>query len=363
MTNRRPTGFLSLFTEQINQSLLSLTYQQANIGLVTAFLCASLIWYRLQSYMNGFSLDAWYATIFVITLLRATLVKIYLIQKNPEKHLVLWRRLFIIGTTLGGISWGLIAFMLLPYVNGNDQVLILMIVAGITAGAVAFMAGILPAVNLYLITALVPLCIYYSFNHVDYLIGTAIFVYLLFLIVQSKKIHTMLENGLLLQLELKEAKDHDPLTNAANRHLFNYNFEQAIEAAKKTRAKLVLLYFDIDNFKSINDVYGHHIGDQILVIFTERLKSIFKEKDMVARLGGDEFTVINTLSNGEDIDDIIKEINRTLKTPVSINDKKIKIQASLGISVYPTDGNNMETLLNVADNRMYSVKKGLSQIQ
>jgi diguanylate cyclase (GGDEF)-like protein len=358
MTNRPPSNYLPVFIDKINQSLISLTYHQANIGLLTALICASLIWYRLHSYVTGLNVDVWYATVWAITVLRASLVNIYLAQKDPEQRYKLWKSLFIISTTLGGITWGLVAFMLLPYVNSNDHVLILMVVAGITAAAVAFIAGILSAAYLYVTTALLPLCIHYFFSHTDYLIGLAIFIYLVFLLIQSQKIHGMLQNGLLLQFELKEAKDHDPLTNAANRHLFNYNFKHAIERAKKDRTKVFLLYFDLNKFKSINDIHGHQAGDQILVTFVDRLKSIFKENDKIARLGGDEFTVIiNTPSDSEDIELVVKKINKILEESVCINGKSIKIQASLGISIYPTDGTDIETLLSVADERMYSVKK------
>jgi diguanylate cyclase (GGDEF)-like protein len=357
LTNWLPPEYLPLHTEKINESLVKLTYQQASVGLLTAFICASLIWYRLHTYANLLNLNIWYGSITVITLLRISLVRIYFSQKHPEQHSHWWKDIFIITTSLGGISWGLMAFYLLPYANSNDHILILTIIAGITAAAVAFIAGILPAALLYITTALIPLCIHYFFKQQDYLIGTSIFIYLIFLLVQSKRIHSMLLNGLMLQFELKDAKDHDPLTKAANRNLFNVTLAYAIESAKKAETKFALIYFDLNKFKLVNDAYGHQVGDQILIAFVERLKTLFKEKDAIARLGGDEFAVIEKLHGDKDINLFIKKIDEALESPALVNDTKMNIHASFGISLYPEDGHDMQTLLRVADERMYGVKK------
>lgn len=362
--------YLPIFIDRINHSLTSLTYSQVNVGLFTGLVCASLIWYRLHPYVNSFDLNAWYGLIFVITILRATLVKIYFKQDNPEPKIKVWRNLFITGSALGGVCWGLLAIFLMPYVRSGDEVLLLMILAGITAGVVAFIAGLLTAAFAFLITALVPVAVYFIFIKAspDYLTGATVTVYLLFLLMQSTKIHAMLQNGLLLQFELNEAKNqleqtatHDPLTKVANRHLFNLKLEKAIETAKKTHSKIALLYLDLNKFKAINDVYGHQAGDQVLLVFVERLKMLFKEKDMIARLGGDEFTVtIDNFAKHKNLEAIAEDVYRVLEAPVNINNVKLDVSASLGVSVYPTDGTDSETLLRVADSKMYSAKRALS---
>jgi diguanylate cyclase (GGDEF)-like protein len=167
----------------------------------------------------------------------------------------------------------------------------------------------------------------------------------------------MLQKGLLLQFELKEAKNlleqtatHDPLTNVANRHLFNDYFAQAIAEAKTAKTMVALLYLDLNKFKLINDTNGHSTGDQVLLAFVERLKSLFKE-----------FTVtIRHFSKHEKIDETIKKVNDILKKPIILNNQEFNISASLGISVYPDDGFDVETLLKVADNNMYKMKKTLA---
>ncbi len=367
---RGSTQFLPIFIDRINQSLTSLTYHQANIGLITGLVCASIIWYRAHTNPAVVYLNAWFILIILTTIARVTLVRIYSLKENREANVNLWRKLFFIGSTMGGICWGLISFFILPYVSPLNEILILMILAGITAGAVAFVAGILGAACSFLITALLPIAIYFIYIKAvpDYITGITVAVYLAFLINQASKIHSMLQNGLLLQFELNEAKDqleqtatHDPLTKVANRHLFNNKLLNAIELAKQGNNKIALIYLDLNKFKIINDIYGHQTGDEILLIFVERLKSLFKEKDMIARLGGDEFTVmIDKLSKYKSIDSIAAEIHRVLEAPAYVHGQRIDIRASLGISIYPTDGLDPETLLRVADSKMYTVKRALS---
>jgi diguanylate cyclase (GGDEF)-like protein len=364
------TQYLPIFIDRINRSLTSLTYHQANIGLFTGLICATIIWLRLHHTVSLINLDAWFAMIIFVTLARITLVKIYFLQDNPEAHVKYWRNLFIIGSTLAGICWGSLSLMILPYIDSSNEVLVLMILAGVTAGAVAFVAGILTAAFLFLATALLPLAIYYIFikSSMDILMGTTVTVYLAFLLIQARKVHFMLQNGLLLQFELNEAKNqlektatHDALTKVANRNLFNIKFKEALENAKKNHTKVALLYLDLNKFKMINDIYGHHIGDQVLLIFVERLKTLFKEDDMISRLGGDEFTVIlDRLSKEKNVDTIAQEVDQVLAAPAYINNQKIDIRASLGVSIYPTHGLDPETLLRVADTEMYSAKRALT---
>jgi diguanylate cyclase (GGDEF)-like protein len=161
-----------------------------------------------------------------------------------------------------------------------------------------------------------------------------------------------------MNVKLKEAATHDPLTGVANRNLFNTNFELAIRRAKQKQTNVALLFIDLDEFKEVNDIYGHHIGDEVLLIVISRLKSICKENDNISRLGGDEFTVI--LQNINDVDEVSSISNRvcnTIAQPIKIGDAIIKISASIGISVYPVDGKNPEQLLHDADKRMYEVKQ------
>lgn len=354
---------------KVSQALVSHAYGQSNLGLVIGLICSSVIWLRLYN-VNTVSYIAtiWLLIVYSVTVLRAILINLYLYCR-PKKNLNLWRHLFVLGSSLGGLCWGGVAFVFLNHIPASDQVLVLMILAGITAGALPFISGILPAAFAFLTTALLPLVFYFLTPHpyVDFLMAFIATIYLGFLILQTVRINQMLGTSLLFQYELEEAKEllektatHDPLTQTANRIMFNIKFVEAIEQAEKFNKLLGLLYLDLNKFKIINDTYGHLVGDKILIIFTQRLNQIFKEEDVVARVGGDEFTVLlKDLNQPSDIEGIITRIHQAMAAPTVIDDLRFDVSVSIGSSLYPQDGTDPEALLLVADSDMYRNKQAL----
>ena len=145
---------------------------------------------------------------------------------------------------------------------------------------------------------------------------------------------------------LWELAHHDPLCDLPNRLLFNARLEHAIQRAHRTSTQLGLLFVDLDRFKNINDSMGHQTGDDLLKDVARRLQSVVHEDDTVARLGGDEFVILL-----EDIPDansarrIASRIIDCLSDPVSAGGKSLVVTASIGISLYPADGEDPETLL------------------
>ncbi|MCL9684847.1 EAL domain-containing protein [Legionella maioricensis] len=156
---------------------------------------------------------------------------------------------------------------------------------------------------------------------------------------------------------------HDPLTGLANRSLLYELFQQATRQIGRTQEKLALLFLDIDYFKVINDTLGHDNGDKLLVHVANILSSILREGDVAARIGGDEFTVIltNILSNDQ-VTIIVERLLNELSKPVPIDGHLIQITSSMGISLFPTDGHDIQTLLKLADTALYQAKeKGRNQ--
>ena len=150
---------------------------------------------------------------------------------------------------------------------------------------------------------------------------------------------------------------HDPLTNLPNRKTFIRNLEKSISKASENNSKFSLFYIDLDNFKNINDDYGHYVGDMFLKRIVRRLKKSLGKNNNISRLGGDEFTVIlEDISNVKELSAISNEILSTLKKPFKINGKENYISASIGISIFPDDGSSAEKLLNNSDTAMYQAK-------
>ncbi|MEB0136476.1 EAL domain-containing protein [Actimicrobium sp. CCC2.4] len=157
---------------------------------------------------------------------------------------------------------------------------------------------------------------------------------------------------------------HDNLTGLPNRSLLADRLKQAISQAKRTKQKVAVLFIDLDDFKNVNDSLGHAIGDRILKQAAARLLRCVRDADTLARLGGDEFVAV--LGN-VDLPDVIRVANRivsAMSSAFSINSSKLTLSASVGIAVFPEDGNDSASLLGVADSAMYLAKQyGRNQYQ
>lgn len=151
---------------------------------------------------------------------------------------------------------------------------------------------------------------------------------------------------------------HDPLTGLPNRTFFLGVQQQAIAHAQRTQHMFATLFLDLDNFKPTNDSLGHHIGDQLLVAVAERLRAAVRKEDTVARFGGDEFAIL--LAGLLDIGvttALARKLLEAISQPFVVRGEKINIGASIGISIYPDDGEDAETLLDHADCAMYEAKR------
>lgn len=158
---------------------------------------------------------------------------------------------------------------------------------------------------------------------------------------------------------LAEMANHDSLTGLPNRRLFQEILSEALINAKKNRIMLAVLFVDLDGFKEINDTYGHETGDAVLTEVAGRLCSSVRKSDTVSRMGGDEFILILDGIKGEEeiekvCDRILHETRKPFKTASGIS---LEITVSIGISIFPKDGLEVEALVTSADNAMYKIKK------
>lgn len=150
----------------------------------------------------------------------------------------------------------------------------------------------------------------------------------------------------------------DQLTNLPNRRMFLDRLDHEIKSAQRTKTKIGLLFLDLDNFKEVNDTLGHKAGDELLKMAANRLTECIRDVDIVARLGGDEFIVIlGNLTNELDIERVSQLILKTLKEPFYLNNEPAYVSASIGITTYPDDAENVDMLLKNADQAMYAAKQ------
>jgi diguanylate cyclase (GGDEF)-like protein/PAS domain S-box-containing protein len=151
--------------------------------------------------------------------------------------------------------------------------------------------------------------------------------------------------------------EHDYLTDLPNRLLLTDRITQAISAAKRRGSKLAILFFDIDHFKRVNDTLGHEVGDQLLKVMSKKLQMCIRASDTLSRQGGDEFVVLLPELNDDTVPaEIAQKILSAIKDPINIANHELYITASIGIAVYPDDGDSVDVLTRHADAAMYHAK-------
>lgn len=151
---------------------------------------------------------------------------------------------------------------------------------------------------------------------------------------------------------------HDALTGAYNRLAFSHYMDQSLKSCKRDHGLFAVFVLDVDNFKDINENYGHQIGDQFLKQLVARIQSVIRETDVVARLGGDEFAIIlNEFLDDATVSQFTSRLESALDRPYSLDGVELESHVSIGVSIYPDHGEQVDSLLKVADQHLYDEKK------
>jgi diguanylate cyclase (GGDEF)-like protein len=160
-----------------------------------------------------------------------------------------------------------------------------------------------------------------------------------------------------MRLKMTHLAQHDFLTDLPNRLLLNDRITQAIPLSRRHSQPLAVLFLDLDGFKHINDSLGHEIGDKLLQLVAQRLVGCVRTSDTVSRHGGDEFVILlSEVSDAGDAAFIAEKILAALAMPHAISERNVHLSASIGISIYPQDGDDADTLIKSADSAMYQAK-------
>jgi two-component system cell cycle response regulator len=183
------------------------------------------------------------------------------------------------------------------------------------------------------------------------------------LLEAKTRIHNMLEVRLLYK-QLQESNQkleslalHDALTGLPNRQLLLDRIPLAISHARRNKSTMALMYLDLDGFKQINDTRGHDVGDSLLRMVAARLVAAVRQEDTVARIGGDEFVIAFWgLGQSDGVDRVAAKIIEAVSRPYSIQGRSVSISASVGVSVYPVHGDDVQALMKSADLALYDAK-------
>jgi len=161
-----------------------------------------------------------------------------------------------------------------------------------------------------------------------------------------------------IEERIRHMASHDALTGLPNRALFKDRLESARNLAVRNRQKLAVLFVDLDDFKRVNDTFGHEGGDQMLQEVSRRLLLTVRMSDTVARLGGDEFIVLlNGVSSRKSTEEVVKKILAVLGEPVTLTSGEISAHVSIGVSLFPEHGDDIDKLISLADRAMYDIKE------
>ncbi|MGJ8620003.1 MAG: EAL domain-containing protein [Methylophilaceae bacterium] len=169
--------------------------------------------------------------------------------------------------------------------------------------------------------------------------------------------------GIVISAHRREQKlmteaQYDSLTGLPNRILLQDRLKLAMDHSDRTGKSSWVIFIDLDRFKDVNDSYGHTMGDSLLIEIGTRLKAVIRETDTVARFGGDEFVIVLSGDEGEDIQlNVLNRVMDEITKPVHLHNRELVNTCSIGIAVYPNDGNNAETLIKNADIAMYRAKE------
>jgi diguanylate cyclase len=158
--------------------------------------------------------------------------------------------------------------------------------------------------------------------------------------------------------ELKRLAQHDALTGLPNRLLFNDRVEHALATARRDHTQFAVMFIDLDNFKPVNDDFGHGVGDQLLKCIAGRIQVAVRESDTVARIGGDEFVILlRHVQQADDAIAVAEKVRAAAAQPCNIEGREIAVSASIGIAIYPEHGIDVLTLSKHADIAMYQAKE------
>lgn len=363
---------------------VSLLHRNLLMSIPANFLCASAVYIGTYGTVSNNKLWIWYNAVIVVSFLRLFLLGCY--RRYPHlSHLHL--NLFIIGTSVSAALWGVAGAVLMPSHDLATQMVVIVIIAGITAGGLQTLQASSVGSCIFMILAIFPLSVRFLMQtQLTYIaLGGAIFIYLAFMLLIAQHNYQLLITMLKLQYEnlglvkdlsginhrlvemntslkmaekkLKNMAYHDTLTGLANRKLLEISFDLALKYAQRNNKKIAVFFFDVDKFKSINDQLGHDAGDQLLKILALRLQDSVRKTDIAARIGGDEFLLILTdVENVEGIKSAAERIYASISAPIMLHGNEIYATASMGISVYPQDGNDLPTLLQCADEALYEAK-------
>lgn len=359
---------------KVHSELVGILYKQIIHMLWAEAFAASLIFYILWWHENRVLLGGWLAAmVFCTGIPRYYITQAYHKAAKEKKRRKYWEISLMILLLLTGFGWSFAGTVLLPANNHFNEFVVLFLLVGVAAAANPFYSPLKKMYAIFLIPTLFFSSIFLLMRTSTYAVftGMAMLAFGMLMLITSIISSSLITGTLRLRfknlaltknlqksnIRLENLASHDMLTNLPNRPFFYEKLDQTLVAAKENNQSFALLFLDLDKFKNVNDSLGHDAGDKLLLILAERLLEVVKPMDFVCRLGGDEFIVLlQDIKSPTDAAKQAQKICEALAVTARISAHDILPAVSIGISVYPDDGEDERTLIKKADSAMYDAK-------
>jgi len=391
--------FKSKLDTRIQEERLQILVQNLPSSLFSTIAVSIFLFYIVIDKVSTNNALIWISAVLLLSLIR--IIHVYRLKKKGAGNYIEDETKIVLGIFLSGLLFGSSVLVIFPHDDLATQALTFFLLSAMIAGSVSvysthfisFLAYSLPVMAAFLFrAALMP-----DLLALLFFVGV---VYYAILLTSVIRIHNSIidflktkylnhdladhlscakeeledsnnelqvENSVRKETEkrLYHLANYDPLTGLCNRNMFKEDLKRSLKVSNENNTSVALLFLDLDNFKIINDTLGHAMGDRLLIAASSRLKSLLNDKSSIARLGGDEFVIImNEVKHNQEVADLATEIISLLEQPFSFNEHEMFIGTSIGISLYPHDTTEMETLLSYADTAMYTAKdKGKNNFQ
>lgn len=377
---------------QVDSRRLQLLTSEGPTAIITSLIISVvLIIFLLDSVIEQTMLSTWVILIIAVAMLRILLIRhtVKILRQNNLSldHTQIKRTeaiycfgAFLNGALLGGlgilidVNWPIGILFIIPFV-----------LAGLSAAAISSNSISLPSYYGFIFPALLPLA--YNFFAIGFEFAAGlVLVYLFMMVATSKRFNNTIVNNIRLRVEneslidelkqsnqtqtqlltqkkeqhkmLERMAHYDTLTDLPNRVLLADRLNQAMVQCQRHDQSLAVMFLDLDSFKTVNDTYGHDVGDKMLITLSRRMKEAFREGDTLSRIGGDEFVAVLTdLVKIEDCQPVLERVLKAMATPVTVGDAVMQVSASIGVTLYPQDAVDAEQLMRHADQAMYVAKQ------
>ncbi len=356
-----------MIEEKIREAQIRMCYESTPMAQCVTLVNGALVYFFMQSAIEPQTIGLWMAALLAIVALRIVSYLKFRECTQLSANLRKWEIVSLLGAILAGILWGGAGIVLFVPESIAHQAFLSFVIAGMTAGAVTTLSVQLPAALIFISLAIVPLAyrIALTTHEFNLAMSLMVIIFMVMMMVAAlryfRNYRDTLAEGLRREAaenELAQIAYYDPLTELPNRRLFTDHLRRAITSARRHRSLVAVCYLDLDNFKHINDEFGHDVGDRVLVRTSQTLQGCVRGDDVVGRWGGDEFALILT-----DLDDhhacvvTLKRLVNALAGMPKFDGILYPLTGSVGVTLVGGDIEDPDTLLRQADHAMYLAKR------